>query len=64
MVEPTLALMHFDDGPKAVKYYNLATRNILRSRPHNYRFLDPEEPSPPEEIAIQCWTIKINKLFL
>ena len=44
------AYVGFDDGPKAVKYYNAATRNILLSR--NFRVLVPAEPSPPEELAI------------
>ena len=39
-----------DEGSKAVKYYNAATRNILTS--HNYRFLVPSTDNPPEEIAI------------
>src|SRR6266581_5738828 len=43
----------YDDGSKAVKYYNPATRNILTSR--NFHFIDPadtEPPDEPEEIAI------------
>ena len=44
------AYVGFDDRPKAIKYYNAATRNILLSR--NYRFLEPKEFSPPEAIAI------------
>ena len=39
-----------DEGSKAVKYYNAATRNILTSR--NYCFLVPSTDNPPEEIAI------------
>ena len=44
------AYVGYDEGSKAVKYYNAATKNILTSR--NYRFLVPSDASPPEEIAI------------
>ena len=44
------AYVGFNDGPKAIKYYNAATRNILLSC--NYCFLEPKEPSPLEAIAI------------
>ena len=44
------AYVGYDEGSKAVKYYNAATRNILTSR--NYRFLVPSMDNPPKEIAI------------
>jgi hypothetical protein len=44
------AYVRYDKGSKAVKFYNVATRNILTSR--NYRFLVPSNASPPEEIAV------------
>jgi hypothetical protein len=44
------AYIGYDEGSKAVKYYNAATRNILTSC--NYRFLVPSTDNPPEEIAI------------
>jgi len=45
------AYVGYDEGSKSVKYYNVATRNILISR--NFRFLSPAETAPPEEIAIK-----------
>ena len=45
-----LGLRRVEDGPKAVKYYNAETRQILTSQ--NYRFLSPQEDSPPEEIVV------------
>jgi len=39
-----------DDGSKAIKYYNAATRNILTSR--NFHFLVPSTSTPSEELAI------------
>jgi len=44
------AYVGYDEGSKAIQYYNTATRNVLTSR--NYRFLTPSEPSPPEEILV------------
>ena len=44
------AFVGFEDGPKAVKYYDAETRQILTSR--NYRFLSPQEDSPTEEIVV------------
>ena len=40
----------FDDGAKAVKYYNAETRKILTSR--NFRHLNPQPEKPPEPIII------------
>jgi hypothetical protein len=40
----------FDDGVKAVKYYNADTRQILTSR--NFRHLNPPPETPPEPIII------------
>jgi len=45
------AYVGYDEGSKSVKYYNVATRNILISR--NFHFLFPTETIPPEEIAIE-----------
>ena len=45
------AYVGFKDGPRAVKYYNMATRKVLTSR--NYRFLTPPDTDPPpEEIEV------------
>jgi hypothetical protein len=41
----------FDEGAKAVKYYNAATHQILTSR--NFCHLNPPPETPPEEIIIQ-----------
>jgi hypothetical protein len=40
----------FDDGAKAVKYYNAETRKILTSR--NFRNINPPPETPPEPIII------------
>jgi hypothetical protein len=41
----------FDEGAKAVKYYNAETRKILTSR--NFRYINPpQNPIPPEPIVI------------
>ena len=40
----------FDDGAKAVKYYNAETRKILTS--HNFRHINPPPATPPEPIII------------
>jgi len=45
------AYVGYDDGSKAIKYYNAATKNILLSR--NFRFLMLSEPTPPEDIIIE-----------
>jgi len=44
------AYVGHDDGSKAIKYYNTATRNILTLQ--NFRFLVPSTSSPSEELAI------------
>ena len=44
------AYVGHDDGSKAIKYYNAATRNILTSR--NFRFLVLSTSTPSEELAI------------
>ena len=44
------AFVGFEDGPKAIKYYNADSRKILTSR--NYCFLTPPTNSPPEEIVV------------
>ena len=44
------AYIGYDDGSKAIKYYNAATRNILTSR--NYKFLSTQDLPSPEEIVI------------
>jgi hypothetical protein len=44
------AYVGYNEGSKAVKFYNAATRNILTSR--NYHFLVPSDASPPEEIIV------------
>ena len=41
----------YNEGNKSVKYYVLATRNILVSR--NFHFLSPAEPSPMEDIIVK-----------
>ena len=41
----------YDKGNKSVKYYVLATRNILVLR--NFHFLSPAEPSPTEDIIVE-----------
>lgn len=40
----------YDDGSKAIKYFNSETRRIMTSR--NFRFLTPPSESPPEPMAI------------
>jgi len=45
------AYVGYDEGSKAIQYYNAATKNVLTSR--NFRFLTPTEPSPPEEIIVE-----------
>jgi hypothetical protein len=40
----------YEDGAKAVKYYNAATRNILTSR--NFRHINPTEKPSQEEIEV------------
>ena len=44
------AYVGYDEGSKAIKYYNAATRNILTSR--NFKFLDRDTLPPPDEIEI------------
>jgi hypothetical protein len=45
------AYVRYNEGSKAVKFYNAAMRNILTS--YNYHFLVPSTDNPPEEIAIE-----------
>ena len=45
------AYIRYNKGSKSVKYYNVATRNILILR--NFHFLSPAETTPPKEIAIE-----------
>jgi hypothetical protein len=46
-----LVFVGFDDGAKAVRYYNAETRKVLTSR--NYRHINPPEDTlPPEPIVI------------
>jgi transposase InsO family protein len=41
----------FDDGSKAVKYYNPETRKVLTNR--NFRHITPPEvPEPPEDVVL------------
>jgi hypothetical protein len=40
----------FDDGTKAVKYYNAETQKILTS--HNFHNINPPPETPPEPIII------------
>jgi hypothetical protein len=40
----------FDDGAKAVEYYNAETRKIMTSR--NFRHINPPEEKPPEPIIL------------
>ena len=44
------AYVGFEDGPKAIKYYNADSRKVLTSR--NFRFLSPPKDTPPEEIVV------------
>ena len=45
------AYVGFEDGPKAVKYYNAETRKVLISR--NFSFPTPPERDPsPEEVVV------------
>ena len=41
----------YNEGNKSIKYYVLATRNILVLR--NFHFLSPAEPSPTEDIVVE-----------
>ena len=41
----------YDEGNKSVKYYVLATRNILVLQ--NFHFLSPAKPSPMEDIVVE-----------
>jgi hypothetical protein len=41
------AYVGYEDGPKAVQYYNAETRKVLTSR--NYRFLELTHETPPTE---------------
>jgi hypothetical protein len=46
------AYVGFDNGPKALKYYNAETRKVLTAR--NFRHLTaPANPAPLKEIEIQ-----------
>jgi hypothetical protein len=45
------AYVGYEEGPKAVQYYNAEMRKVLTSR--NYRFLSPPTGNPtPEAIAV------------
>ena len=44
------AFVGFEDGLKAMKYYNAESQKILILR--NFRFLSPQANSPPEEIVL------------
>jgi len=44
------AYVSYDEGSKAIKYYNVVTRNIITSR--NFKFLDRDTLPPPDEIEI------------
>jgi len=44
------AYVRYNKGSKAIKFYNVATKNVLTAR--NYHFLNPVDPTPPEELAI------------
>jgi Reverse transcriptase (RNA-dependent DNA polymerase)/GAG-pre-integrase domain/Integrase core domain len=44
------AYVGYDDGSKSIKYYNAETRKVLNSR--NYRFLNVNKETPPEEIEV------------
>src|SRR5260221_13625051 len=41
----------YDEGTKAVKYYNAETKTILTSR--NFQFLVPSNSSPPKELLVE-----------
>jgi len=45
------AYVRYDEGSKAIRFYNAAMKNIQTAR--NYRFLTPADPSPPKEIGIE-----------
>jgi len=44
------AYVRYNKGSKAIKFYNVATKNVLTAR--NYHFLNPMDPTPPKELAI------------
>jgi len=44
------AYIGYNEGSKAIKFYNAATKNIQTAR--NYHFLTPADSVPPEEIGI------------
>ena len=45
------AYVGYDEGLKAIRFYNAATKNVQTAR--NYRFLTPTDPTPPEDIGIE-----------
>ena len=45
------AYIGYDEGSKAVRFYNVATKTIQTAR--KFHFLNPVDPIPPEEIAIE-----------
>ena len=44
------AYVRYNEGLKAIKFYNAATKNVLTAR--NYCFLNPVNLTPPEKIAV------------
>ena len=55
------AYVGYEVGPKAIKYYNPTTRNILLMR--NFRFLTPGETPPIDEIEIAPSPLEGTPLF-
>jgi len=51
--------IRYNKGLKAIKFYNAATKNVLTAR--NYRFLNPVDPTPPEEIAIDIPRLEVGE---
>jgi hypothetical protein len=54
------AYIGYNNGSKAIKYYNATTRNILTSQ--NYKFLDIDMLPTPEEIGIDPLEISKDHL--
>jgi len=44
------AYVGYDEGSKAIRFYNAATKNVQTTR--NYCFLTPIDSAPPEEITV------------
>jgi len=53
------AYVRYDKGSKAIKFYNAVTKNVLTAR--NYCFLNPMDPTPPKEIAIDMPKLKVGE---